>query len=175
MEICTSQNNRSKRTLIRLKPAYIKEIVTDIDINALKDDGIKGFIFDLDNTIMAPKSAFYDEKILEWLNGISKDFKIAVVSNNSNQQYMDKVREISNFPIYANAGKPSRKKVLEALKEMELLPEQVAMVGDRPLTDIWVGVRLGMTTILVDPLMKHKENKLIKFLRRLERMFISEK
>ncbi len=40
---------------------------------------------------------------------------------------------------------------------MELIPSQVVIVGDRPLTDILVGQRLGMITILVDPIMKQKE------------------
>ena len=47
------------------------------------------------------------------------------------------------------------------------------MVGDRPLTDIWVGQRLGIVTILVDPIMKHKEAKIIKLLRKIERLFVS--
>jgi len=59
-----------------------------------------------------------------------------------------------------------------ALKDLDLLPSQVAMVGDRPLTDIWVGQRLGLITILVDPLMKHEEAAIVQFLRKLERIFI---
>jgi predicted HAD superfamily phosphohydrolase YqeG len=46
------------------------------------------------------------------------------------------------------------------------------MVGDRPLTDIWVGQRMGAYTILVDPLIKHSEKVYIKVLRRMERMFV---
>jgi predicted HAD superfamily phosphohydrolase YqeG len=46
------------------------------------------------------------------------------------------------------------------------------MVGDRPLTDIWVGQRMGAYTILVDPLIKHSEKVYIKVLRRMERLFV---
>ncbi len=158
----------------RMRPTYIIEHVTDINLEELKEEGIKGFLFDLDNTIMAPKTGYLTDDILEWLDEVSKDFKISIVSNNSNMTYMRNVQERYDFPIYAKAKKPQRSVALTALKEIDLLPSQVAMVGDRPLTDILVGQRLGMFTILVDPLIKHKEIKIVQFLRKLERIFVKE-
>ena len=55
---------------------------------------------------------------------------------------------------------------------LELAPNQVCVVGDRPLTDIWAGQRLGATTILVDPLQRANEKGHIHVLRALERLFI---
>ena len=55
---------------------------------------------------------------------------------------------------------------------MNLKPNEIAIIGDRPLTDIWVGKRLGTITILVDPLMKNKEPLVVKFLRKIERSFM---
>jgi predicted HAD superfamily phosphohydrolase YqeG len=49
---------------------------------------------------------------------------------------------------------------------------QAAMIGDRPLTDIWVGQRMGMYTILVDPLTMASEHRVVKVLRRLEKLFV---
>lgn len=156
----------------RMRPTYIIDHVSDIDLDELKENGIKGFLFDLDNTLMAPHAGELTPEMQEWVDKVSCEFKIAVVSNNTNLEYMRKIDELFHCPVYPAAKKPRRKAAIQALKEIDLLPVQVAMVGDRPLTDILVGQRLGMTTILVDPLIKHQEWPIVKFLRKLERIFI---
>lgn len=157
-----------------LKPNIITKNVKDLNLEELKAKGIKGFIFDLDNTIMKPDTGYFTEDIQAWLNEVEKDFKIAIVSNNPRPDYEKKVREIVDYPIYFKAAKPSRKFVRLALKDLGLEPSEAAMVGDRPLTDIFVGQRLGMTTILVDPLIKHQEPILFKILRKAERSFVAQ-
>jgi len=163
---------RNNLLMFRMKPTYIVERVTDINLNDLKNEGIKGLIFDLDNTLIPPKSAVLPEDIKTWLDQARDDFKIAIVSNNPREKYLELCQKELNCPVYGKAKKPQRSVTVKALKEMELLPNQVAIVGDRPLTDILVGVRLGLTTILVDPLIKHQEMEIVKFLRKLERIFI---
>lgn len=155
----------------RLKPTYVVERVTDINLDDLQKDGVKGLIFDLDNTIMAPKTGELTPDIADWLELVKNDFKIAIVSNNPREHYIQKAAEIVSCRAYGKAKKPSKNVTSKALKEMELLPSQVAIVGDRPLTDIWVGQKLGLTTILVDPLIKREEAAIIKFLRKIERLF----
>ena len=159
--------------MFRMKPAYIVERVTDIHLEELKDDNIKGLIFDLDNTLMPPETGIYPEDIAEWIESVKQDFKIAILSNNPDQCYVEEAGKRIGCIYFHKADKPRRKAALKALKEMDLIPSQVAMVGDRPLTDILVGQRLGMMTILVDPIIKHQEIALFKFLRKLERIFVS--
>jgi len=156
----------------RLRPTYIIEHVTDINLDDLKGEGIKGLLFDLDNTLMPPNFCELTEDIEKWLIEVKKDFKIAIVSNNPKLDYIEEARKILDCPVYGKAKKPQRTVALKALKELDILPSQAVIVGDRPLTDIFVGQRLGMITVLVDPLIKHQEHAVIKFLRRLERFFI---
>jgi uncharacterized protein len=158
---------------LRLKPTYIVDRVTDIDLEELRDENIKGLIFDLDNTLMPPKTCILPEDIAEWIIKAKVDFKIAILSNNPNKSYVQEAGEQIGCIAFDKANKPRRKAALLALKQMELIPSQVVMVGDRPLTDILVGQRLGIITILVDPIMKQKEAGIIKFLRKLERLFVS--
>jgi hypothetical protein len=158
--------------LFKLKADYILKHVTDIDLQELKNKGIKGFIFDLDNTIMAPKTGILTSDVENWLSEVKEDFKIAVVSNNREQNYIELAAKVVGCPVEGKAKKPQRKVIKKVLEQLNLKPSEVAVVGDRPLTDIWVGKRLGSITILVDPLMKDHENTFIKFLRKLERSFI---
>jgi hypothetical protein len=159
---------------IRLRPTYVIEHVRDINLEELKDEGIKALIFDLDNTLMAPKAGEFCAEISEWIDLIKNDFKIAILSNNSDSKYIEKVKNIADYPVYGSAKKPYKKTALKVIKELDVLPSQCAMIGDRPLTDILIGIRLGMITILVDPLIKKQESKIVQLLRKLERVFIKE-
>lgn len=155
-----------------LKADYTLNSVLEIDIEEMRNKGVEAFIFDLDNTLMEPNTGFLRDDIKDWLNNLTAQFKVAVVSNNPIPSYEKKVKETLDFPVYFKAHKPSRRFVRAALKELGVVPENAAMVGDRPLTDIWVGQRLKMVTILVDPLRKHQEHPFVQFLRKLERMFV---
>lgn len=157
-----------------LKPTYVVEHVTDINLEDLKASGIKGLVFDLDNTLMEPNAGQLTNDIAQWISTVKESFKIAVLSNNPHECYIKKASEEIGCPAYAKAGKPNINTAVKVLSEIELEAKEVAMVGDRPLTDIWVGQKLNLTTILVDPLIKHREMLIVKFLRRLERLFIGK-
>lgn len=156
-----------------VRPDLFVEDITTIDLAALKQHGIKGFVFDLDNTIMAPKSGLLEPRIGAWLDTLRLEgFQLIVLSNNRHLNYVRQAEEVLQIPCIGQACKPRRGTFRLALQKMQLQPEEVAMVGDRPLTDIWVGNRMGAFTILVDPLIKHQETRLVKFLRRLEHCFV---
>lgn len=156
-----------------LKPTWVVQSVLDIDLERLQTMGIQGFIFDLDNTIMAPHTGVLEPSIAQWLTHIQTlGFKCMVVSNNPLVFYTQQAEETLQMPVIGNAAKPRRRMLRKALELLQLPSEAVAVVGDRPLTDIWGGQRLGAKTILVDPLTKSQENKVIQTLRKMERWFI---
>lgn len=155
-----------------LKPDYNLKSIYDIDLDSLKEQGIKGMLFDLDSTLMASKSGTYAEKTLNWLEKVKSSFFMAVVSNNKNPEYIKKVEAISDFPVLFRANKPSAKPASEFLKQYNINPKDCALVGDRPLTDILCGKFLGCKTILVDSITADTEKPIVRFVRFLERLSI---
>lgn len=155
-----------------LKPDYNLKSIYDIDLEDLKSQGIKALLFDLDSTLMASKSGFYSEKTLGWLEKVRKDFYIAVISNNKNPDYIRKVEAASDFPVLFDAGKPRTEAGREFLRKEGVEPSQSAMIGDRPLTDVLFGKRVGCRTILVDSITADTEKKFVRFVRGLERLCI---
>lgn len=153
-----------------LKPDYNLESIYAIDLEDLKAQGIKALLFDLDSTIMASKSASYFEETRVWLDKVKKDFFVGVISNNNNKSYEEKVRAVSDFPMLFDAKKPKAEAGLNFLKQHGINPKDAVMVGDRPLTDIWFGKRLGCKTILVDSITAKTEKKVVRFVRKLERL-----
>jgi uncharacterized protein len=156
-----------------LQPTYIYHSdITTVDLKRLKNDGIQGIILDLDSTIMAPRSGLIDERVSQWLAQAAENFKLAVVTNNKNEKYLEKAANCLAMPLVGRAAKPSRKILFTVLDKLELAPENAVLIGDRPLTDILAGKRAGMKTCLVTPLSTMREHILIQYLRKLERLVI---
>lgn len=155
-----------------LKPDFNLKNIYEIDLEQLKNMGIKAIFFDLDSTIMVSKSGEYLEETEKWLKKVDEDFFIAVISNNKKCEYLEKVRSISSFQIIGDAKKPSTKAMKKLLSKICIKPEEVVIVGDRPLTDILAGKRLGAKTILVGSINAHNEGTATRFVRWLERRFI---
>jgi HAD superfamily phosphatase (TIGR01668 family) len=146
--------------------------VTDIDLDLLERDGVRGLIFDLDSTLVAPHAGHLTDDVANWLERARAKFKVAIVSNNRREPYVREVGQLLNMHCIGCAAKPSRKAFLDVLKLFELAPHEVAVVGDRPLTDVLGGHRAGMKTILVLPLKTMNEPGWVKMFRKLERVII---
>lgn len=155
-----------------LRPDFILKNIYEIDLALLKNQGIKAIFFDLDSTIMVSKSGEYHERTENWLKEVDKDFFIAVITNNKKCEYLEKVKSVSNFQIIGNAKKPSTKAMKLLLKKINIAPQEVVIVGDRPLTDILAGKLLGAKTILVGSINAENEGYATRFVRWLERRFI---
>jgi HAD superfamily phosphatase (TIGR01668 family) len=156
-----------------LRPTYLIEgDVTDIDLDQLERDGVRGLIFDLDSTLVAPHAGTLTDEVAAWLARARDKFQVAVVSNNKRDPYIKQVQVILDMHCVGCAAKPSIKAFLEVMDMFKLAPHQVAVVGDRPLTDVWGGQRAGMKTILVMPLKTMNEPEWIRVFRKLERIFI---
>lgn len=159
--------------MVVLKPTYlIPGDVTDIDLKMLSSDGVKGIIFDLDSTLLAPRSGRLTPEVSQWLTDARNMFRLVIVSNNNHLDYLADVEKLLDMPLIGKAAKPSRKAFRKAQEILELNPEEIVVIGDRPLTDVLGGQRAGMKTLLVMPLKTMQEAKWIKFFRKLERFFI---
>ncbi|MBR3604551.1 MAG: YqeG family HAD IIIA-type phosphatase [Candidatus Gastranaerophilales bacterium] len=157
-----------------LVPNYNIESIYDIDIAELKSIGIQGLFFDLDSTLMKSKSGKFSFQTMQFLNDLKTNFKLAIITNNTNVNYINKAKAQTDIPIYFEAKKPNPTVLLKACRELGLKPDSVAMVGDRPLSDILGGLNAGMITILVDSISKDEENPIVRFARFLERLTIKK-
>ncbi|HPP16632.1 MAG TPA: YqeG family HAD IIIA-type phosphatase [Dictyoglomaceae bacterium] len=136
-----------------LKPKKYFDSIFDIDFEKLYEEGFKGIIFDLDNTIVPWNKDELDARtavLLERLKSLG--FKILIMSNNCSHKRIIYFSEIINLPAMGSAFKPRPRAFKKALEILDIYPETTLVIGDRILTDIWGGNRLGMYTILVSPL-----------------------
>lgn len=157
-----------------LKPDLNLENIFDIDIEDLRKSGIRLAIFDLDSTVMESKSGHFSPLVLELLDECRRSFNTVIVSNNKNKKYIYRCQSQTDIPIYGAAKKPNTKLISSILREFKAQRGEVVIIGDRPLTDILVGKKIGARTILVDSIVKGKEDFPTRFVRWLERLTIKK-
>lgn len=136
--------------------------------------GLKGLILDVDETLVPITVESISPELQQWVNEVRDSTVLWLVSNNLSESRISSIATALNLPYYLGAAKPSRRKIRAALEEMNLPVQEVGMVGDRLFTDILVGNRLGMFTILVEPIV-HPEVKDLRYhpIRNIE-VWISE-
>ena len=118
----------------------------------LSQHNINGLILDVDETLVPFKQKEASIELQQWIAEIGKNTPVWLVSNNVSQARIGNIAKSVDLPFIFAAKKPSRRKLKQAAKAMNLPVEQVAMVGDRLFTDVLAGNRLGMFTILVEPM-----------------------
>ncbi|MCL1816176.1 MAG: YqeG family HAD IIIA-type phosphatase [Clostridiales bacterium] len=123
--------------------------ITDISLDELKKRGIKGLLFDLDNTITEWHKEEVPETTKQWLHNLKEQGFCACIVSNNHGPRVKKVSGQLGLPCFYSAAKPRRKSYRQAAALLELPPQQLAMVGDQLLTDVLGGNRSGLTTIFV--------------------------
>lgn len=113
---------------------------------------LKGLVLDVDETLVPLKVPQASEDLVEWIKEIKQVATLWLVSNNLSENRISNIAKSLSVPYITGAAKPSRRKLRQAVSAMNLPVEQVAMVGDRLFTDVLAGNRLGMFTILVEPM-----------------------
>lgn len=146
--------------------------IYDIDIQALKQRGVKGIITDLDNTLIEWDRPQATPELMEWLNRLKQEgFKVIVVSNN-NQIRVSAFAEPIGIPYIHAAKKPTRTPFQDAILRLGLSPEEIVVIGDQMFTDVLGGNRSGLYTILVVPVAQ-TDGFFTRFNRGLERVALS--
>ena len=75
-----------------------------------------------------------------------------LLSNNPSRRRIGAVADSMGLPYTTSAGKPRRAALRKVLQDLALPPAAVALVGDRLFTDVLVGNRMGLFTVLVKPI-----------------------
>jgi len=155
-------------------PKQTVRSIYDIDLEALKQRGILGIMTDLDNTLVGAKVPLATPELIRWLETVQgHGFQVVVISNNKEPR-VRAFAEPLMLPFVSRARKPLNAAFAKALRMMSLQPEQVAIIGDQMMTDVLGGNRMGLYTILVEPIAAADEGWMTRNVNRnLERAFIT--
>ena len=121
----------------------------------LKNNGIKSLLIDVDGTLLSRNSNRVPRKVKNWIEESKKSFSLYLISNNPSDGRIRKIAKELNIRYKSNALKPRKKITLEAISEMDMDSKNIAIIGDRIFTDVIVGNRCNIQTILVKRLSKN--------------------
>ena len=151
----------------KLIPDMYQQSIYTINYKKLKDDGIKCLLFDLDNTCISYEIKEPSEKLKNLFDKL-KDmgFKVIIYSN-ATKKRIEPFKKYLLVDCQAMARKPNRGNYKKVLKRFNFDISEVAMIGDQLFTDVLGGNKMGIKTILVNPVSK-SDFIFTKLLRRIE-------
>lgn len=126
---------------------YQKSIYT-IDYEQLQKRGIKCILFDIDNTLVPAYSKEIDDKLKSLFIEIKKFGIEPIIFSSNSDKRLDLFKNNLEIECYS-----SKKNKIDVILSKYKEPE-IAIVGNQMLTNIADGNRIGITTILVNPISK---------------------
>lgn len=143
-------------------PDEIIESAYDIDYENLFKNGIKGIIFDIDNTLV-PHGAPPDGRAKALLSKLSElGFKVLFLSNNKEprvKSFRDDGLPSASY-IY-KGGKPGKSGYIKAMEIMGTDINTTIFIGDQLFTDVWGAKRCGIKNILTRPIHPKEEIQIV--------------
>ena len=135
----------------KLIPTIYSKSIYTINYNKLINNNIKCLLFDLDNTCVpypekVPNKEL--ESLFEKLNKLG--FRVIIFSNTTPNR-LEKFKSL-NIEIHGLSKKPFKKGFLDIINTYNYKEREICIIGDQLFTDILGGNRVGIKTILVDPL-----------------------
>jgi len=142
----------------------------EIDFKKLYKQGIRLILTDLDNTLITYADHLPTKVILdkfEELKGIG--FEIVVISNNVPSR-VSKFLEGTSYKGLGNSRKPLLTGIRRAVKlaKKEYTHNQIVIIGDQLMTDIYCANRFHSYSVLVNPILRRTEKWYTKLNRRIE-------
>lgn len=138
----------------------------EIDYEGLYSAGIRGLIYDVDNTLV-PHGAPADERAIALFERLREiGFQTCIISNNKEPRVKPFADAVGSKYIY-DAHKPSRINYEKAMELMHTDISSTYFVGDQLFTDVYGANRTGIPSILVKPIDKKEEFQIV-LKRRLE-------
>ena len=123
--------------------------IHEIYQSELQKKGINSLLIDVDGTLVNRKSNMIPKAVKNWIRESKKLFSLYLISNNPSKKRIAKIAKEFKLRYKYNASKPRKKEILNVIKEVNFEAKNIAIIGDRIFTDIIVGNRCNIKTILV--------------------------
>ncbi|MBQ9632598.1 MAG: YqeG family HAD IIIA-type phosphatase [Lachnospiraceae bacterium] len=147
--------------------------VYKMDFAALYAEGYRGIIFDIDNTLV-PHDMPADRRSVKLFRRLRQEgFRTCLVSNNKEPRVKAFSEEVRATCYLYKAGKPGKRAYRNAMRKLGTTKEHTLVIGDQIFTDIWGAKRIGIRSILVEPVQKWREEPQIILKRFLEEIVLA--
>jgi uncharacterized protein len=124
--------------------------LADISLDHLSGINIRGVILDLDNTIVSEDDRYVSPEAVAWIaRAKEQGFTFFILSNGKRRYRVEYWSQYLDIPAINPAKKPFSAAFRNAMKYMQLSPNQVVVVGDSRHTDVLGAWLVGCLSIQV--------------------------
>ena len=116
--------------------------------------GITCLLIDVDGTLLSRNSNIIPDNVKNWILKSKEIFDLYLISNNPSKKRINKIGKELGINYKYRALKPRIKNTLEVINNFNKDKKNIAIIGDRIFTDIIVGNRCKIKTILIKRLNK---------------------
>lgn len=155
-----------------LPDEYVNSVL-DITPEKLQQQGIRGIITDLDNTLVEWDRADATDELVKWFESMREAGISIIIASNNNEERVRHFAEPHGIPFIHRAKKPLGGAYYAALVQLRLRRHEVVMLGDQLLTDVMGAKRQKLYTILVRPVAQ-SDGLVTKFNRFVERRVFND-
>lgn len=149
--------------MMKQNPFFPSELISStyrIDFDRFYEEGYRGIIFDVDNTLV-PHGAPADDRAVCLFQRLKRiGYECCLVSNNKKPRVEMFNRPIGVHIVYL-AHKPLSGGYRKAMELMGTGKDNTLVVGDQIFTDLWGGSFIGLKTILVLPINPKEEIQIV--------------
>lgn len=132
----------------------------EIDYEKLYEEGYRGLLFDIDNTLV-PHGAPADDRAKALFARLREiGFRSCFLSNNQIERVSSFNKDIGEQFI-EDAHKPSTKNYKKAMELLRTDTSNTIFVGDQLFTDVYGAKRAGIRNILVKPIHPKEEIQIV--------------
>jgi len=143
-----------------LYPCEYVESTYKIDFEKLYNQGYRGVIFDIDNTLV-PHGAPADERAISLFKELKAlGFNCMLLSNNKEPR-VKMFNDAVEVSYIHKAGKPKPSAYKNAMLKLGTTKDNTIFVGDQIFTDICGANLAGIRTVLVKPIHPKEEIQIV--------------
>ena len=146
--------------LERFYPGEYVDSTYEIDFDRLYEDGYRGVIFDIDNTLV-PHGAPADERACALFAHLKELGYHCMLLSNNKEPRVKMFNDAVQVSYIYKAGKPNPANYRKAMEQMGTDEKNTLFVGDQIFTDVYGANRTGIRTILVKPIHPKEEIQIV--------------
>ena len=156
-----------------LYPSHYCENIFQVDEAFLMKHQVKGIILDVDNTLV-DRERILSQEVIDWHRKlIQRGIKTIILSNSIRGRGVARIAKELGTEYINFARKPFKFGMKQALHKMNLEAKEVAMIGDQIFTDVLGARRMGLFSVLVEPVSSNEPWR-VKWQRPIERLILKK-
>lgn len=151
------------------KPSIYLESYKKINIESLRNSGIKLVMCDMDNTLIGWNERIPNTDIINFVKSVySHNMEFVLFSNNIRSRVENFAKKAGIKNYFWDCKKPLLGKMKLVRKLLPYKESEIVLIGDQLITDVLVANRSHIKSILVTPLSRNDGgSKIVRFLEKI--------